>query len=62
MFVCICNAIRETELRQAARECRGDAEEVYRCLGKEPQCGMCLDEAEAILVDARDPAKQLQFV
>jgi len=57
MFVCICNAIRESEIRHAARECSGDAEEVYRHLGKVPQCGMCLGEADAILADARDPAK-----
>ncbi len=25
MFICICNAIRETDLRAAARTCAGDA-------------------------------------
>lgn len=54
MFVCICNAIRERELRDAARKCAGAAEEVYAALGKRPNCGACLCEAEAIVFEARD--------
>lgn len=53
MYVCICNAIRETTLREAARQCSGGADEVYKALGKRPQCGQCLDEADEILVDER---------
>lgn len=49
MYLCICNAIRQCEFSNAARKCRGDASEVYASLGKRPQCGQCLDEAEAIL-------------
>ncbi|MFC0204240.1 (2Fe-2S)-binding protein [Novosphingobium soli] len=51
MYVCICNAIRETELRCAARRCRGDAEAIYGALGRTPQCRQCLDEAEDIIAD-----------
>ncbi|MBO9601755.1 MAG: (2Fe-2S)-binding protein [Novosphingobium sp.] len=53
MFICICNAIRECELRAAAREHAGDADAVYEQLGKRPQCGSCLDEATLILLEAR---------
>ena len=53
MYVCICNAIRETTLREAARTCAGKAEDVYAALGKPPQCGQCLEEAEEILIDER---------
>jgi len=56
MIVCICNAIRESQLRGAARCCAGNAEDVYRSLGCEPQCRQCLDEAHAILDEERCPA------
>lgn len=49
MYLCICNAIRETDFREAARDADGDAERVYEKLGKQPQCRQCLDEAMDIL-------------
>ncbi len=54
MYVCICNAIRESELRRVARHSSGDAEAVYAALGKRPNCGSCLDDADAILFEERE--------
>jgi bacterioferritin-associated ferredoxin len=51
MYVCICNAIKESDLRAAARSCQGDAESLYASLGRTPQCRQCLDEAEEIIAD-----------
>lgn len=56
MYTCICNAIRECELRKAARVTPGDAESVYAALGKRPNCGQCLEEADAILFEERELA------
>lgn len=53
MYICVCNAIRECELRHAARRGPGDAEEVYASLGKVPQCGQCLEEADEIVAEER---------
>jgi bacterioferritin-associated ferredoxin len=53
MYICVCNAIRECELREAARAHPGDADAVYEQLGKRPQCGSCLDEAATILIEER---------
>lgn len=53
MFVCICNAIRESDLRGAARACGGDAQRVYAAMGKNPQCCQCLDDANDILQEVR---------
>ena len=53
MYVCVCNAIRESEFRRAARQVEGDVEAVYASLGWEPQCRTCLDEAEELLLDER---------
>jgi bacterioferritin-associated ferredoxin len=49
MIVCVCNAIREDELRAAAREGAACPLEVYKSLGFEPQCGSCLDCARDII-------------
>ena len=53
MYVCICNAIRDSELREAAREHGGDVETVYEALGKRPNCRQCLDDAHEIMVEER---------
>ena len=58
MFVCICNSIRESELRGMARRCPGDPDAVYAALGKQPQCGQCLDEAAEILIEEREMASE----
>jgi len=57
VFVCICNGIREVDLRHAAARCGGEADAVYRQLGKPPQCRQCLDDADEILLDARGNAR-----
>ena len=54
MYTCICNAIRECDLRKAARQYQtGNAESVYAKLGKRPNCGQCLVEAEDIIEEER---------
>lgn len=53
MFICICNAIRETDLRRAACQQRGDAEALYARLGFAPQCRQCLEEADQIVEEVR---------
>ncbi|MGN3972980.1 (2Fe-2S)-binding protein [Tsuneonella sp. SYSU-LHT278] len=56
MYVCVCNAIRECELRRAALRAGGDAEAVYAALGKRPNCGTCLADADAIVFEEREMA------
>ena len=53
MYVCICNAIRESDLRRVARRTDGSAEVAYAALGKRPNCGQCLEEAEDIIREER---------
>lgn len=56
MYICICNAIRESELRAVARRTTGCAETAYGALGKQPNCGGCLGHAEDVLQDERSRA------
>lgn len=51
MYVCICNAIREKDLRSAVHRCTGGVEAIYTALGRPPQCRQCLDDAEDIVAD-----------
>jgi len=51
MIVCICNHIKEEELLEIARHGVTDAEEAYALLGKRPQCRVCLDHAEDVMMD-----------
>lgn len=49
MVVCVCNAIRENEVRKAAQEgasCPGTA---YKALGRRIRCGQCLPFAREII-------------
>lgn len=54
MYICICNAIRESELRRFAHLVDGDAEACYIAMGKRPQCGQCLDDANVIVDEERE--------
>jgi bacterioferritin-associated ferredoxin len=54
VYICVCNAIRECELRRAAQHVPGDAEAVYAALGKRPNCGQCLVEADGIIDEERE--------
>jgi bacterioferritin-associated ferredoxin len=57
VYICICNAIKEADLRSEAKIASGTAEELYRRLGHEPQCRQCLDEADRIVLGVRDAAR-----
>jgi bacterioferritin-associated ferredoxin len=62
MYVCVCNAIRESEFRRAGRQVEGDAEAVYAALGCQPQCGTCLEDAETILDEERQTDRKPRLV
>jgi bacterioferritin-associated ferredoxin len=53
MIVCVCNAIREDEVRSAARDGATNPRAAYRALGCQPQCGCCLDYAQEVIDDER---------
>ena len=49
MVVCICNAIREKDVREAARNGARSARCVFRQSGLKPKCAQCLSFAEEIV-------------
>ncbi|NOW44856.1 bacterioferritin-associated ferredoxin [Novosphingobium sp. SG751A] len=54
MYICICNALREKDLRATARCHAGDAETLYNRLGCRPQCRQCLEDADQIVAEERN--------
>lgn len=56
MMVCVCNAIREREVREAARNGSMTACQAYRALGRQPKCGQCVPFARSIIDDERAAA------
>ena len=56
MYVCICNAITERELRKAAKDGTRCVQTLYARMGVEPKCGSCLEYAVDLL--AEEPGQQ----
>ena len=55
MVVCICNAIREQQIRDVARSCR-TACQAYSALGCQAKCGQCSVFARQIIDAERQAA------
>lgn len=52
MFVCICNAVTDREIRNLARRGVDSLAELRMLTGCSDCCGQCADEAESILMAA----------
>lgn len=53
MFVCVCNALKETEMAGAIAQGANSAQEIYACLGCQPKCGRCVPYVEQELLGNR---------
>jgi bacterioferritin-associated ferredoxin len=62
MIVCVCNAITESEVREAARAGATCPDQAYARLGYEPHCGCCLDYAQDLIDQERSRRPQLRVV
>lgn len=51
MYVCICNALKESQVRAAAKEAgdRIPSSELFRRLGARPKCGKCVAHATNVM-------------
>ena len=56
MIVCVCNGLREKQVRAKARDCRGSVGQVYASLGCKAQCCQCLPFARDVIRDERSRA------
>lgn len=53
MVVCVCNAIREADVREAVRKGASCPLSAYQSLGRRPRCGQCLPYARSIVEEER---------
>jgi bacterioferritin-associated ferredoxin len=59
MIICVCNAIREDELRAAARDGATDPVSAFASFDCEPLCGCCLDCAQEVIDEEhKKPARR----
>ena len=56
MIVCVCNAIREKDVRRAAREGASCPASAYSFVGRKPRCGQCFSFAREIIAAERATA------
>ena len=49
MVVCHCNAIRERDVREAARSGAQCPVSAYASLGRRPRCGQCIPFAREVV-------------
>jgi len=60
MYICICNAITEREIRACAEDGACTLGELERCLGVGTGCGRCKHAATEVLKQTRcDPQSNL---
>ncbi len=57
MYVCICNAVTDKQIRRAAKNGVDNLYELRESLGVASNCGSCADEAQTIL----DESGQTKF-
>jgi len=56
VIVCVCNALRESQVRAKDRACGGSIGQIYAQLGAKPQCCQCLPFARDVIRDERNRA------
>ncbi len=55
MYLCLCNAIRDREFADAAKDAQTVAD-VFKRRGCRPQCGKCVPDVAAIIDETRADA------
>ena len=59
MFVCICAAVPDTEIRSCVADGASTIEEVGDACGAGTGCGSCHEKIDTFLAAARTPAAEL---
>ncbi len=57
MYICLCNAITDSQIRRAARAGVRDLWQLQSQLGVASGCGSCIEHAESILNEAHKAPK-----
>jgi len=49
MYVCICNALKCSQFREAAMSGAQDVTSAFKACGAKPRCGRCLEDAASLI-------------
>ena len=49
MYVCLCNALKCTQFKAAAKNGAGDVPSAFKACGAKPRCGRCFEEAARVM-------------
>lgn len=52
MYVCLCNALTDRDIRAQCGEAAASVAMIYRALGAPPQCGKCVPLVRQMLREA----------
>ena len=52
MYICICNAVTDSDIHRAAEDGVQSLEQLKMATGCSGNCGMCKDTAREVLVEA----------
>jgi bacterioferritin-associated ferredoxin len=53
MYICLCNALTDQDIRQAVLDGAERPSEVYRACGRRLQCGCCSRTIQSIITETR---------
>jgi bacterioferritin-associated ferredoxin len=56
MILCVCNALREADVREAARNGAHCPMSAYGALGRKLKCGQCVPAARTLIESVRAAA------
>jgi len=61
MYVCVCNAIRESDIRACVTDKGARTPmEVFRAMGASPQCRMCIPDIRRLVQDVLRETEALE--
>lgn len=55
MYVCVCKAVSDRDIKKLVNEGASSVEDVARCTGAGTQCGSCIPEIACLLEEKRAP-------
>ncbi|MEO3434924.1 (2Fe-2S)-binding protein [Inquilinus sp. CAU 1745] len=62
MYICICNALTDRQIRTVMGEGEVSAGKVYARLGCAPQCGKCVSQVRDMVREHREACAQVPLV
>ncbi len=61
MYICICNAVTDKDIRKAAKAGVNSLSALQEEMGVAVNCGSCADDAAAILRECRSSAESKRY-